>query len=109
MDARSDRRKNDKLSFRCEFVGLRLGASPCGNAEKKSVPPAGIVESQFRPRNQWVSESHFPQSDPVSTQAVALGGSPLKRKTGLAGDEVDSSAEPESGGSAARRSACGRA
>jgi hypothetical protein len=36
--------------------------------------PAGIVDSQCRPRNQWVSERHFPKSDPVSRQAVARGG-----------------------------------
>ena len=72
------------------------------------VPPAGIVQSLFSRRKTSVSESHFPKSDPVSGQAVALGENLLKRRTGVAGEEVDSSAEPEPGGSAARRSARGR-
>jgi len=75
---------------------------------QKPVPPAGIVDWQCRPRNKCVSERHFPKSDPVSGQAVALGENPLIRKTGSAGEEVDSSAEPEPGGSAARRGERGR-
>ncbi len=31
----------------------------------------------------------FLKSDPVLVQTVALGGNPLKRKTGMAGEEVD--------------------
>jgi hypothetical protein len=72
-------------------------ANPLRTGEEAVVgSPAGIVDSQCRPRNQWVSESHFPKSDPVSGQAVALGGNPLKRKTGMVGEEVDrSGCEPE--------------
>jgi len=31
----------------------------------------------------------FPQSTPVSVQAVALGGDPLKKRTAMAGEEGD--------------------
>ena len=64
---------------------------------RKSAPPARIVESLFRPSNQGVSESHFPQSDPASGQAVALGGQPLKRQTGMAGEEGDQCSAPPRG------------
>jgi hypothetical protein len=37
---------------------------------------------------RW-SRKNFPKSDPVSGQAVAFGGNPLKRKTGMVGEEVD--------------------
>ena len=41
------------------------------------------------PEKTVVSGKHFPKSTPVSAQAVALGGYPLKRRTGMAGEEGD--------------------
>jgi hypothetical protein len=55
----------------------------------KQVPSTGIRGSRSRPRKMVVSGRHSPQSTPVSAQAVALDGNPLKRRTGMAGEEVD--------------------
>ena len=46
-----------------------------------------------------VSGRQFLKSDPASAQAVALGGDPLKRKTGMAGGEGDGRAGNGSGAS----------
>jgi len=54
-----------------------------------SIPPTGILESYRTPRKTLVSKTHFPKSDPVSAQAVALGGRPLKKETVVAGEEGD--------------------
>jgi len=67
-----------------------------------------MIELQFRTREISVLESHFPQSDPDLGQAVACGGQPLSSETGMVGEEVDSSGEPQAGGLAARRSDRGR-
>jgi hypothetical protein len=63
--------------------------------ERNSIPSTGIVDSLFRPRKTVVFGRHFLKSTHVSAQAVAFGGNPLKRKTGMAGEQVDSSGEPE--------------
>ena len=85
-------------------------ANPLRTGEEAVVgSPAGIIDSQCRPREKQVFKTDFPKSDPVSRQAVALGDRSLKRKTGMAGEEVHSLAEPEPGGSAARPSDRGRA
>jgi hypothetical protein len=72
-------------------------ANPLRTGEESVVgSPAGIVQSQCRPRKTQVFKTDFPKSDPVSRQAVALGGNPLKRKTGMVGEEGDrSGCEPE--------------
>jgi len=53
------------------------------------VPSTGISGSLSCPRKTSVSGNHFHKSTPVSVQAVALGGQPLKRRTGIAGGEVE--------------------
>jgi len=58
-------------------------------ASEPAVPPAGMLECACRPKNTRVFKNHFPKSDPVSAQAVALGGQPLKRKTVVAAVEGD--------------------
>jgi hypothetical protein len=36
---------------------------------------------------------HFLESTPVSAQAVALGGDPLKKRAGMSGEEGDGRAD----------------
>jgi len=47
MDAGGDEAQKVKHSFRRVCVDLRLGASPCGNAEKKPIPSTGSQQTGF--------------------------------------------------------------
>ena len=53
------------------------------------IPPAGVHGLRSCSKKTVVFGRHFHKSTHVSVQAVALGGNPLKRKTGMAGEEVD--------------------
>jgi hypothetical protein len=48
-----------------------------------------MTEQRSRTVKTRVFKNHFPKSDPVSAQAVALGGNPLKRETAVTGREGD--------------------
>lgn len=79
MDAGGDNAREAKCSFRRVCVGLRPGASPCGNAPGRRIPPAGISGSLFRSGITPVFKKHFRKSTRVAVGPYFfwdVGGAP---------------------------------